>query len=169
MSGEQIAPVVEAGVQAIRDNAERLGLKWQLRIGTVKTGDLVRPTVQLDGDTSTIQPVSMIGHMNEDNRVYVMSTDDGANFAIGRINPSQIGSVLISFVTLASTTVNVDFDEPFLTVPNVHTNINSGSGTTSNWHSRAINITRKTFQIFVFGAAASTWVNVEVLWSAFAK
>jgi hypothetical protein len=82
----------------------------------------------------------------------------------------QAGQLSVSFTTLTSFTVVVNFAQPYPAGTNlsVHTNINSGVGATANWQSRAINIMPASFTLFVFTAgAASTWTNVGVVWSAF--
>jgi hypothetical protein len=90
----------------------------------------------------------------------------------GEVQGYQAGEEPITFVSQTSATLNVVFPQPYPTgvVPNVHVNINSGAGATSQWHSRAINITNTGFTIFVFTAgAAGTWTNIPVGWSAFPR
>jgi hypothetical protein len=77
----------------------------------------------------------------------------------------QAGSVNISFVTLTSFTVAVNFAQPFPSTPSVSTNINSGAGSTAGWGSRAFGVTPLGFTMFVFGPSA-TWTNVNVQWQA---
>lgn len=159
--------LVQKGVQTFIQNTQRLGLQWNVRLATVTLGGVFSLNAAMDGDEEPIAMVSMIGQVSADARVYVASVNSGGNFVIGMVNPFQAGSEFISFTTQVSRVVNVTFTEPFLTPPNVHVNINSGSGSTANWHSRAINISTDTFQIFVFGPS-STWADVEVIWTAFA-
>lgn len=82
----------------------------------------------------------------------------------------QGGEILMSFVAATSDTQVVVFPQPFdaSTTPNVHVNINSGAGATSQWHARAINISWQGFTMFVFGPS-STWTNIPVGWSAFPR
>ncbi|MYR57789.1 hypothetical protein GTY54_16635 [Streptomyces sp. SID625] len=62
------------------------------------------------------------------------------------------------------------FTSEFAATPRVFTNINSGSGATARWIARAINITTKGFDLFLFSAdgTASTWSNIQVLFQAVA-
>lgn len=82
----------------------------------------------------------------------------------------QAGAVELSFGPATSFTQVVLFPQPYPStlMPNVHTNITSGVGATSQWHSRAINISWQGFTMFVFGPS-STWTNVEVCWSVFPR
>lgn len=92
----------------------------------------------------------------------------------GKLTASNIqtGSVSVSFAALSQTTVAVTFPTayPVGTVPSVVTNINSGSGTTVRWGSRAISVTNTGFTLFVFkGDAADpaqTWTNIAVQYTA---
>lgn len=79
------------------------------------------------------------------------------------------GTVLMSFTAVTSATAAVTFDAPFPAAPMVATNIDSGAGATAQWSSRAISITTTGFTMFVFAAAAGTWSNVPVSWSATAR
>lgn len=83
----------------------------------------------------------------------------------------QAGVEEISFTNLMSFTQVVVFPQAFPTgmKPNVHLNIDSGAGATSQWHPRAISITNTQFTIFVFSGAGvnSTWSNIPVAWTAF--
>lgn len=83
-----------------------------------------------------------------------------------KMHGAQIGTESISFSSVASFTATVSFPVAFINLPVVTTNINSGSGSTSQWHSRAINITNSSFQIFVFATSSGTWSNIPVQWSA---
>lgn len=157
-------------VRAIVANADRLGLTWGLRIGTVKNGDdPSKWLVVLDGDETTQKQtpvVSMIGSRPAGTRVYVMSIPPAGKFAIG--GASQIheaDDVSLSFGPATSFTQAVTFKKPFLTIPTVVVNINSGAGATAGWGSRAINIGLTGFTIFVFGTS-STWSSVNVRWLA---
>lgn len=79
------------------------------------------------------------------------------------------GSVAVSFTAQTSFTLAVTFPQAFATVPAVMTNINTGSGVTSHWSSRAIGVTTSGFTIFVYsdtGAAAQTWASIPVQWIA---
>lgn len=76
------------------------------------------------------------------------------------------GSKFITFSTLTSTLTPVVFNTPFTTAPKVYTNINSNSGSTAQWHSRAVNVTTTGFSILVFAASAGSWSGIEVQWAA---
>lgn len=77
---------------------------------------------------------------------------------------TKTGTVSFAF-TGASDTINVTFPQAFPSAPNVHCNINAGHAATSQWHSRAINVTATGFTVFVFGPSA-TWAGVPVQWTA---
>lgn len=67
--------------QAIVDNAQRLGFTWGLRLATVTSVNAdgtVR--VMFDGDTVSINAISMIGTLTVRNRVYVISVPPAGQF-----------------------------------------------------------------------------------------
>lgn len=86
--------------------------------------------------------------------------DRGHNYLRG-----ENGKFTISGGPAGSFVVAVSFANAFSAAPVVHTTINSGSGTTSGWGSRAINVTTIGFDYFVFGSSA-TWSAVPVSWTA---
>lgn len=96
-----------------------------------------------------------------------LQDDDGLSYLKGESN-----TTLVSFVALSQTTVAVVFAVAFPAgvTPEVMTNINSGSGVTARWGSRAIGVTNTGFNLFVFkmeaAAAAQTWANIPVQWTA---
>jgi hypothetical protein len=103
-------------------------------------------------------PVSI---MRQDGSWYVM----GNNVGPGSLAPQpQAGSENITVAAASSGSVIVTFDIPFTSVPSVATNINSGSGATSGWGSRAINITPTAFQLFISGSSSSFTAAVQ--WQA---
>lgn len=82
----------------------------------------------------------------------------------------QAGEASITFVALTSFTQSVSFATAFSSAPAVSCNISSGSGTTAQWHVRAISITAIGFVIFAFTAgAAGSWTGVPVGWQAQAR
>lgn len=104
------------------------------------------------------------------------ATNNSKIFLIGGVLPfsddrnhdymrGENGKFTISGGPAGSFVVAVTFADAFSIAPVVTTAINSGSGTTSGWGSRPINITTTGFDFFVFGAS-STWVNVPVSWTA---
>ena len=115
--------------------------------------DLAAAKVQLgNGSLSNVQCLGTLNNAN------------GSPYLAG-----QAGSVNMSFTALGSSTVAVTFPVAFAVgvTPIVTTNINSGTGATAQWHSRAINITNTGFTMFVFVASGtSTWANIPVQWNA---
>lgn len=83
-------------------------------------------------------------------------------------NWTRLGAVSITFVTLSSSTVNVNFGFTFPGIPKVVTNIDSGAGSTARWESRAITVTTTGFQMFVYQsqAVAGSWTDIPVNWVA---
>ncbi|MCX4605520.1 H-type lectin domain-containing protein [Streptomyces anulatus] len=83
------------------------------------------------------------------------------------VTPQKLGAVeLITFTTRTTFTLPVTFSSAFSSAPGVHTNINSGSGPTSQWHSRAIDVTNTGFTLFVYSLQSAAWTNVPVRWDA---
>lgn len=83
-------------------------------------------------------------------------------------NWTRRGTVLMNFTTLSSATSIVNFGFTFPGIPTIVTNIDSGSGTTSRWESRAISATTTGFTMFVYQSQATTgtWVDIPVSWVA---
>lgn len=86
-----------------------------------------------------------------------------------RYHPAVTGTASVAFATASSNVLAVAFGTTFSSAPNVHTNINSGAGNTSQWGSRAINITTTGFDLFVFGPSNQIWLGVPVGWTAIAQ
>jgi hypothetical protein len=79
--------LISTGIQTVLDTTDRLGLTWQLRVGTVVENpsvDLLR--VRIDGDESIVSMVSMIGKVPITTRVYVLSVPPAGNFITGMVN-----------------------------------------------------------------------------------
>ena len=78
--------LIGVGVQSLVDNAQRLGLTWDLKMATVKDGSLA-PLVlaQYDNDGVTISMVSMIGALAEGARVYALEVPPAGNFIVGLV------------------------------------------------------------------------------------
>jgi H-type lectin domain. len=166
MADDQVTDQVSTGTQETVDTAKRLGLTWTLRPGEVAT--TIPFTVTLDGDSEAIDMTSMIGTNTTGDRVYCLFVPPAGNFVIGKVAAQEVGEELVSFITQSSFTVTVTFQVPFLVPPVVMTNIDSPSGATAGWHSRAFGVTTTGFTLFLFGGS-STWTNIEVQWLAVAR
>lgn len=115
------------------------------------------------------------GAPNEGELSYLTDTNllqfyNGAAWQTIVSDQHQANVFSMSFGPATSATQPIVFPVAFTLAPNVHTNINNGVAATAGWQSRAINVTNLGFTIFVFTTgAATTWVNVEVQWSAFIR
>lgn len=93
------ADLEAARLQAIRDNAARLGLIWELRpalvVGTISTN---RASVIVDGDTDPIDVTSMIGAVRPGDRVYVIKSPPSGNHIVGFCGASSGPATLRSLV-----------------------------------------------------------------------
>ncbi len=105
------APPDDAGlemarIKAIQDNAQRLGLTWQLRLATVlpnTTGTANSSPVVMDGDTAAIDAVSMIGPLQGGMRVYVITSPPAGNHIVGMADarPTKLGKAVAVDYSLA--------------------------------------------------------------------
>lgn len=150
-----------------------------VRIGQVASVNPVTVTVQGAVFTNVGYVQGWTFHEGETVALLGQSNASGSDPASWLVLPASGATPLgyqadvesISFTNLASFTQVVAFPQPFPTgtTPNVHLNINSGAGSTSQWHARAINITNSQFTIFVFSGtgANGTWSNIPVAWTAF--
>ncbi|HET6482261.1 MAG TPA: hypothetical protein VFG35_19820 [Actinoplanes sp.] len=105
-----------ARIKALQDNAQRLGLTWQLRPATVVSGPnpatANRVTIVMDGDVGStpapIEAVSMIGPLAFGMRVYVIISPPAGNHVVGLVDgqPPVLGKAVgISYaLSLGSTT-----------------------------------------------------------------
>jgi hypothetical protein len=83
----------------------------------------------------------------------------GSLLVLGAVAPGPAGAMVKTGsatvgplgINLTSFTAVVAFGVTFPAAPNVHVNLNSGAGPTSNWHARAISISTTGFTIFGFG------------------
>ena len=98
-----------AAASALIQNADRLGLKWDLKPATVSQVEPV-VTVVYDGDTTPITAVSMIGNVSIDQRVYVIFVPPSGNFIIGRL--SDTGQQFLARQTLSTSQASVAFTVP---------------------------------------------------------
>lgn len=112
MTGEVLA--ADEAVKAIQDNADRLGLLWQIRFGTVTIGsDPAAVQVVMDADTVPITAVSLIGVMGFGARVAVIQVPPTVNYVIGRLgvsvpsNSESINDVMGADTTTSAAYVNL--------------------------------------------------------------
>lgn len=71
----------EAAVQALVNNAERLGLTWDLKPATVQRSNPLE--ILMDGDDANIGATSMIGPVGPGQRVYVLVVPPSGLFVVG--------------------------------------------------------------------------------------
>ena len=92
-----------ASAEALVDNANRLGLTWELRPATV---GLVFPdvTVQVDGDSEFLTATSMIGKLVQGQRVFVILVPPSGIFVVGITGNALIGRPIGSAFFAAGTT-----------------------------------------------------------------
>lgn len=169
--------LISIGTQAMVQNAKRLGITWGLRPATVRVVNAnATISAQYDGDEVPIDMISMMGPLTIGERVYAISVPPSGNYIVGAaaqrhgVHTGETGSFVFTFVTQTSVTQAIVFDRPFQETPVVLTNINSGSGPTTNWQSRAFNISTTGFTLWVSTAGAATsWTNVAVQWAAYTR
>lgn len=83
-TGTDAPDLISTGAQALVDNADRLGMTWQLRPATVITSTASGTvTASYDGDDEAIGMVSMIGKPAIGDRVYAISVPPAGNFITG--------------------------------------------------------------------------------------
>lgn len=168
---KETTDLVGVGVQALVENAPRLGLTWQLRLGTVVERG-ASPTVTLDGDDAIIGAVPVAGNPGIGQRVYVILAPPGGAFMVGQVAAWETGSQAITFASATSNTTVISFNRPFLKPPRVFLNINSGSGNTSFWFAKAFNITTAAFTLNLIkqsGLAGNAWSGHAVQWLAMSQ
>lgn len=80
-------------LQAIKDNAERLGLVWQIRTGTVQSSDAALAVVTFDNDEApTVGITNMTGTVLAlGERVYVVSVPPAGQYVVGYMNAVRLG------------------------------------------------------------------------------
>lgn len=84
---------------------------------------------------------------------------------------SQMNTELVSFTSQTSFNLPITFATPFPAgvTPVISTNIATGAGVAAHWSSRGAGVTNVGFTLEVYadtGAAAQTWLNIPVQWSA---
>lgn len=135
------------------------GSNTHFQIGTALTGD-----------------TQSLGWLNPANGIFRTILDSPANARIvltNGANASETGRVLYgirgtrlqSVSSAGSFTASISFGITLPSIPNVHVNVNSGSGSTGGWHGRGINITTTGFTLFGFGNVTS-FTNVLFQWTA---
>ena len=79
------ASLISVGAHAIIENAKRLGLQWGIAPATVQQASVSTGFVQIimDGDTTPIQAMSLVGSLLPGWRVMVLSVPPSANFIVG--------------------------------------------------------------------------------------
>jgi hypothetical protein len=85
----------QATVQAVQENAQRLGLVWTRKRATVTAED--PPMVVLDGDTEPIAATSMVGPLGAGQRVYVDVVPPSGNFVSGIYEVEMVRARAIGF------------------------------------------------------------------------
>lgn len=104
---DRFANLFGVGVETLVRNAFRLGLTWRLRMGTVTLVNADgRVEVRLDGDSVSIPVTSMIGSMNVDDRVYVITIPPAGNFVVGAVTQLLSGQRI---ATTTETTISAGF------------------------------------------------------------
>lgn len=85
MTSPEDPALISVGVQALKDNAQRLGLTWQLTMATIQTAGN-SPIIIMDGDSTTfINAISMIGNPPAGSRVYVLLIPPGGIYLVGLV------------------------------------------------------------------------------------
>lgn len=86
-------------VTSVKDNAQKLGLTWGIRFGSVTDAT----HVLMDGtDTVPIEIISLIGSITSGMRVAVMAVQPSGQYVIGMIGPGTPG-LIVSASAVAST------------------------------------------------------------------
>lgn len=81
---------VNTGIEEVKENADRLGLTWALRPGTISAGTTATSnacSVIMDGDTSPIPAFSMVGGVSAGLRVYVLRIQPEGSYIAGFLGP----------------------------------------------------------------------------------
>lgn len=111
----------QATVQAVVENADRLGLIWKRRPATITAANPGAVMGTLDGDTEPISLTPMIvGAVAVGQRVYVDIVPPSGNFISGTISPSgEFGSGGLSSVSAGFSTVSANFVNMTLVTPSL--------------------------------------------------
>ena len=141
-----------AMIQALIENAKRLGLIWTLRLATVVDGsDPTAINATYDGDTAAIDMTSMIGSLAPSERVYVLQVPPSGNFIAGS---AASGGIYRARQLLTATAASVVFS-------GIPTNLRSLQ---LRWKARsdtAALIAAANMQINASGAAVYTSEDIQ--------
>lgn len=99
---QEAAP--DSSSEAVVNQANRLGLQWQLRPATVDVASPVMATY--DGDSTSISMTSMVGNVSQGQRVYAITVPPSGNFICGFTGQ---GAMYTNRIKVTSTTGNVLF------------------------------------------------------------
>jgi hypothetical protein len=102
---------VLGAAQAVQENAQNLGLQWQIRPGTVSSVTENGPVnVFVDGDNNVATPaISLIGAVSASARVWVLQVPPSGNYIIGTgyLDGQVSSGVGLTGVSTGSTTYAV--------------------------------------------------------------
>ena len=112
--------LIAVGAQALVDNASRLGITNQVRMGTIVSTDPV--TAILDGDSAPVTVIRTSGAgWLSGSRIYALETK-GAFFILGQTTPLEAATkVLITPVANTPTSADVQWGFTFPEIPAVTT------------------------------------------------
>jgi len=97
MTGEDSFDSSVTAVQALAENADRLGLTWGLRPATIADFDFhtQKALAIYDGDDEAIAMTSLVGGLLPGFRVMGMSVPPSANYAVSYMNVPEPGTLVI--------------------------------------------------------------------------
>lgn len=112
----RVAPaLISTGVQELVSQASRLGLTWEMKLGTVTTTASTSVKVRLDADSVAIVMTSMLEtQVLPGDRVYVVTIPPAGNYVIGRVAPMK---TVVSFVGSTSASAAIFAEAVSLTLP----------------------------------------------------
>jgi hypothetical protein len=134
-------------------------------VSTVSKSQLILNAGRLDM-TATHTDVRLVSNSGAVNLISLTGVNLTGSTTIDGI-PALVGkrgSVTAGPSAATSFTVAVNFGVTFASIPNVHVNLNSGAGSTANWHGRAISISTTGFTLFGFGPSST--FNGSWQWTA---
>ena len=86
-------------IQALKDNARRLGLTWQIAVASViDASDPANILVQFDSDGTTTNGIIAMVPTSAGARVYVMQVPPSGNYIVGYVGPSALATVNAMFL-----------------------------------------------------------------------
>jgi len=147
-----------AGAQALVNDAQRLGLTWDLRPATVGSTDPLQVTV--DADTIPINATSMVGVLTAGRRVYVLLIPPSGVFIVGFNDPAFTSPLGITTNLNQAGTAGNTTSATFVDVP--------GSPTLSITKKYPASLThiKATLSIGAFSSAVNTGVAFALLISS---